>query len=610
MNKVVFFRSIQLKFIIIYILLLLLAMQVIGTFFMKKLEDELLMNYTESISEHMDLLSYNLEQAFNKERTKDGEGLTLHQEVQQIVDEISIDTALTSIQVINNQGRIIGTNDSNYQKDIGKKTSQDIIDNALFFNSFKDDIMLDEETQERVYVQALPLYDKEGTVVGIIYAKAPIQTVYDQLNEINDIFIQGSILAIGISAFLGILVARTITKPIMEMRRQAQIMAKGDFTQKVNVYGKDEIGQLAETFNDLNSRLKHSYATIEEERRKLSSVLLNMSDGVISIDNSGIITLTNESAGRLIGQNPDDIIGDYFLDVLQLEDKIVDITELQDSGSIIIDFSEDDEPLLIRANFSTVVDDEDEITGFIAVLSDVTEQEKVEQERREFVSNVSHELRTPLTTMKSYIEALTEGAWQDKEIAPRFLNVAQNETDRMIRMVNDLLQLSKLDQDEYPMHKERTEFIGYFHHVIDRLEMNIPEQLTFKRELPKGLFYVWIDKDKMTQVLDNIISNAIKYSPEGGEIRLKVEQKRHHLLISVKDEGIGIAYDKLDKIFERFYRADKARSRKLGGTGLGLAITKELIEAHHGKIWAKSKEGKGTTILFTLPLMNQKRRGR
>ncbi|MCR1833720.1 cell wall metabolism sensor histidine kinase WalK [Oceanobacillus caeni] len=610
MNKVGFFRSIQLKFIIIYILLLLLAMQVIGTFFMKKLEDELLMNYTESISERMDLLSYNLEQAFNKERTEDGEGLTLHQEVQQIVDEISIDTALTSIQVINNQGRIIGTNDSNYQKDIGKKTSQDIIDNALFFNSFKDDIMLDEETQERVYVQALPLYDKEGTVVGIIYAKAPIQTVYDQLNEINDIFIQGSILAIGISAFLGILVARTITKPIMEMRRQAQIMAKGDFTQKVNVYGKDEIDQLAETFNDLNSRLKHSYATIEEERRKLSSVLLNMSDGVISIDNSGIITLTNESAGRLIGQNPDDIIGDYFLDVLQLEDKIVDITELQDSGSIIIDFSEDDEPLLIRANFSTVVDDEDEITGFIAVLSDVTEQEKVEQERREFVSNVSHELRTPLTTMKSYIEALTEGAWQDKEIAPRFLNVAQNETDRMIRMVNDLLQLSKLDQDEYPMHKERTEFIGYFHHVIDRLEMNIPEQLTFKRELPKGLFYVWIDKDKMTQVLDNIISNAIKYSPEGGEIRLKVEQKRHHLLISVKDEGIGIAYDKLDKIFERFYRADKARSRKLGGTGLGLAITKELIEAHHGKIWAKSKEGKGTTILFTLPLMNQKRRGR
>lgn len=584
-------------------------MQVIGTFFMKELEDELLRSYTESISERMDLLSYNLEQAFNRERQEDKEGLSLQQEVQQIVNEISIDTAITSIQVINNQGRIIGTNDPGYQMDIGKKTSQSIIENALFFNSFKDDIMLDEETQERVYVQALPLYDNEETVVGIVYAKAPIQTVYDQLSEINDIFIQGSVLAITVSACLGILVARTITKPIMEMRRQAQTMAKGDFTQKVNIYGKDEIGQLAEAFNDLNSRLKLSYATIEEERRKLSSVLSNMSDGVIAIDNSGMITLTNESAGRLIGQNPDDIIGDNLLDILQLEDKIVDITELHDSGSIIIDFSEDEAPLLIRANFSTVYDDEEEITGFIAVLSDVTEQERVEQERRDFVSNVSHELRTPLTTMKSYIEALTDGAWKDQEIAPRFLDVAQNETDRMIRMVNDLLQLSKFDSDEYPIHKERTEFIQYFHQVVDRFEMNIPEHLTLKRELPKGKYYVWIDKDKITQVLDNIISNAMKYSPEGGEIRLKVEIRRHNLLVSVQDQGIGIAYDKLDKIFERFYRADRARSRKLGGTGLGLAITKELVEAHHGKIWAKSKEGKGTTILFTLPLMNQKRRG-
>ncbi|RKQ32945.1 cell wall metabolism sensor histidine kinase WalK [Oceanobacillus halophilus] len=607
MNKVGFFRSIQFKLIIIYILLLLLAMQVIGTFFMKELQDDLEASFTNSISDRMELLSYNLEQAFNKERNEDGEELTLQQEIQQIVDDINIDTAVTSIQVINSQGRILGTNDPAYQRDVGKKSRMPIIENALFFNTFDEDIVMDE-SMERVYVKAVPLYDSQDNVVGIIYVKALIQNVYDQISDINDIFIQGSILAISISAFLGILVARSITKPIMEMRRQAQIMAKGDFSKKVNVYGKDEIGHLAGTFNELNSRLKHSYATIEEERRKLSSVLSNMSDGVISIDNSGIITLSNDAAGRLIGQNPDDIIGDYLLDVLQLEDRIVDITDLQDSGSLIIDFSEDDEPFLIRANFSTVYDDEDEITGFIAVLSDVTEQEKVEQERREFVSNVSHELRTPLTTMKSYIEALTDGAWENKEIAPRFLSVAQNETDRMIRMVNDLLQLSKLDAEEYPMHKERAEFISYFHQVIDRLEMNLPEQITFKRELPKGRYHVWIDKDKMTQVLDNIISNAIKYSPEGGVIRLKVENKRHYLLISVQDEGIGIAYDKLEKIFERFYRADKARTRKLGGTGLGLAITKELVEAHHGKIWAKSKEGKGTTILFTLPLMNQKRR--
>ncbi|MFC4024211.1 cell wall metabolism sensor histidine kinase WalK [Oceanobacillus longus] len=607
MNKVGFFRSIQLKFIIIYILLLLLAVQVIGSFFTQKLEDNLLNNFKDSIHERVELLSYNLEQAFDRERSEEDDGPTLEDEIQQIVQDINTDNIATTVNVISNQSRIIGTNKLNQQEQLGRKVTQTLVQQALFFDLPQKKELWDPEAESHVYVHVEPLIDAEGIAVGVIYFQSSLEEVYDQVEDINRIFLQGSILAISISAIIGILVARTITKPIMEMREQARIMANGDFTQKVNVYGKDEIGQLAETFNDLNSRLKHSYATIEEERRKLSSVLSNMSDGVIATDNSGSITLMNEAAGRLIGENPEEVIGDFLLDVLQLEGKIIDLTELQDSGSMIIDFS-DDSPFLVRANFSTVSDDEDEITGFITVISDVTEQEKVEQERRDFVSNVSHELRTPLTTMKSYIEALTDGAWEDKEIAPRFLHVAQNETDRMIRMVNDLLQLSKMDSDELPLHKERTDFVGYFHQVIDRFEMNTPEQITLIREIPKGKSLVWMDKDKMTQVLDNIISNAIKYSPDGGEIRMKLDIKRHYLLVSIEDQGMGIAYDKLEKIFERFYRADKARTRKLGGTGLGLAITKELVEAHHGKIWAKSKEGKGTTILFTLPLMSKKRR--
>ncbi|MBM7601386.1 two-component system sensor histidine kinase VicK [Virgibacillus halotolerans] len=605
MNKVGFFRSIQLKFIIIYILLLLLAMQIIGSFFTRELEKEMLDNMEESVNQSVDLLTYNLEQAFNKERSEDGDEPTLQEEIQEIVNGVS---DLTKLQVIDNQSRVLGSNELK-QDDIGKKTTEELVQKALFLDSPQRDIALDPETQNRVLVKAVPVFDDEKVVVGVIYLKASLNGVYQQLENINNIFLKGSILAIAVSAFIGILVARTITKPIMEMRRQAQTMAKGDFTQKVNVYGKDEIGQLAETFNDLNGRLKHSYATIEEERWKLSSVLSNMSDGVIATDSTGSVTLMNEAAGRLIGHNPDEIVGKFLLDVLQLEEKLVDITELQDNGSMIIDLSDSEQDFLIQANFSTISDDENNITGFITVLSDVTEQEKVEQERRDFVSNVSHELRTPLTTMRSYIEALTDGAWEDKEIAPKFLGVAQNETERMIRMVNDLLQLSKMDSKELLIQRERTEFTSFFHHIIDRFEMNIPEHITFQREIPKGNYTVWLDKDKMTQVLDNIISNAIKYSPEGGKIRLKVEAKRYQLLVSVQDEGLGIAFDKLEKIFERFYRADKARTRNLGGTGLGLAITKELVEAHHGKIWANSKEGKGTTISFTLPLMNQKRKG-
>lgn len=604
MHKVGFFRSIQLKFIIIYILLLILAVQLIGTFFTGQLSKNLEESFKDNVSSRMELLSYNLERVYNREQTETEEGMSPEAEVQDIVNELSTDD-LTNVIVVNSQSRIIGTN--NNLVEINQRITRDIIQQVLFFDMTKEDDFINENG-EYVYVRVDPILDNENNVVGAIYLESSLEGVYKQLDEINKIFLQGALLAVAISAIIGVLVARSITKPIKEMRRQAQAMAKGDFTQKVNVYGKDEIGQLSEAFNDLNSRLRHSYATIEEERFKLSSVLSNMSDGVIATDQEGSITLINEAAGILLGKNPDDLIGDDLLDVLQLDEKLVDISELRENSSMIIDFSDDHQPFLIRTNFSTVKDDQDAINGFITVLNDVTEDEKVEQERRDFVSNVSHELRTPLTTMKSYLEALADGAWEDKEIAPKFLEVTQNETDRMIRMVNDLLQLSRMDAEEYQLHKEETDFIDYFHQIIDRFGMNLPETTTIKRELPNKNYQVWIDKDKMTQVLDNIISNAIKYSPEGGKIVLRVENKRHYLLISVQDEGMGIPYDRLEKIFDRFYRADRARTRKLGGTGLGLAITKELVEAHHGRIWAKSREGHGTTIYFTLPLIKRKRR--
>ena len=391
------------------------------------------------------------------------------------------------------------------------------------------------------------------------------------------------------------------------MRRQAKHMATGDFSNKVNVYGTDEIGQLAATFNELNDQLQLAQATTEGERRKLSSVLANMTDGVIATDENGNIILMNEPAAKLINRSLDEVQGEPLLDVLGINDQVSDLYEVKDVNSIVIDFSEDDNPLLLKANFSVIQDETGEMSGFLTVISDVTEQEKIERERREFVANVSHELRTPLTTMRSYVEALTEGSWQDKEIAPKFLGVVQNETERMIRLVNDLLQLSKMDNKDYGISKERVDYIEFMHQIVDRFEMNIGDTLSFKRKFPTENYYVWIDKDKITQVLDNVISNAIKYSPEGGVITVEIVKERHRLLTKIIDQGVGIPEENLEKIFERFYRVDKARTRQLGGTGLGLAISREFIEIHDGKIWASSKEGKGTTITFSLPLMRKKR---
>src|SRR5699024_3746047 len=606
MRKAGFFRSVQIKFIIIFILLLLIAFQVIGSYFVRKLETELVDSFKNSVSDRVEVVNYYLEQAFDKERNEDDE-LTLQQEVQNIISEVDTNE-ITNLQVINKQNRVIGTNNYLEQETIGKKTTEDIVQHVLRLGNERDTVRLKAETGNRVYVKATPILDDDGAVEGAVYLEASLEGVYSQLQCINDIFLKGAILAISISALIGIMVARTFTKPIMEMRSQAQTMAMGNFSQKVSVYGTDEIGQLAETFNYLNDRLRHAMATTEEERRKLESVLSNMSDGVIATDDSGVITLINKAAAKLIGKDPTRVEGEFLPDVLRLDEQNIDLSALHDQGSVVIDYSDRNELFVIRANFSTIVDEHGDITGFITVISDVTEQEKIERERREFVSNVSHELRTPLTTLKSYMEALIDGAWRDKTIAPRFLGVAQKETERMIRMVNDLLQLSKMDNKDYTLHTEKFDFMSYFHEVIDRFEMNKEKSIRLKRDLARGPLFVQFDKDKMTQVMDNIISNAIKYSPEGGVIHFKARRQNNQLCIAIKDEGPGIPYKKIDKIFERLYRADKARSRKLGGTGLGLAISKELVEAHGGHIWADSVEGKGTTIFFTLPLAKRKRR--
>ncbi|WP_281974301.1 cell wall metabolism sensor histidine kinase WalK [Halobacillus litoralis] len=611
MKKVGFFQSVRLKLIVVYILLLLLGIQVIGAYFVDRLETQLTNNYTSSVQGQLNSLAFSLQSAFNTERNEDT--TTLAADAQGLINDFgSGNEDIRKLQVIDSNPNIIASisRDQDDQSVIGKKVTDLRITKVFLFGDPTEPKEMLDETNERVYVGSKPIADETGNeVLGVLYYEVYMSDIYKQLQAINSIFTKGTFLAIAVTALLGILVARTITRPLTQMKKQAQIMATGDFSQKVDVKGNDEIGQLGITFNDLNDKLKLAQATTEGERRKLSSVLSNMSDGVIATDRLGAIILMNAPASKLIGQSFEEVQGQSLVDVLDLNDQIEDIAEVEEAGSMIIDLSNEDTHLLLKANFSVVQDENNEMNGFISVISDVTEQQRVEKERREFVSNVSHELRTPLTTMRSYIEALNDGAWQDPEIAPRFLGVTQNETDRMIRLVNDLLQLTKMDHKETSLMKERVEFVSFFDNIVDRFEMNKDEKMNFIRSMSNKSMYVWMDKDKITQVLDNIISNAIKYSPEGGTIRFAAQSTKKQLRVSVTDEGIGMPADTVDKIFDRFYRVDKSRAREMGGTGLGLAIAREMIEAHHGKIWAESQEGKGTTVHFTLPLMNQKRRG-
>ena len=597
MKKVSFFRSIHIKFVLIYVLLILVAMQVIGVYFTDRLEARLESNFKESVREKISLLAFNVEEEMSKERGENDN--SLEEDIRSLLYDFS-SSDISEIQIINDRSKIIGTSDRENQGIVGKRATDLLIKRTLVVGLDDENVYLDENTNERIWVLATPI-KKNDKVIGAIYLVATIENVYEQLREIINIFATGTLIALGVTAVLGVLLAQTITRPMSDMRRQALAMAKGNFSRKVKVYGDDEIGELAVTFNSLTKKLQDAQATTDGERRKLSSVLSFMTDGVIATDRKGRVILINEPAAHLLDVSRETVLAMPIVELLGLKDKysFEDLLKLQES--LILDFSTDEEPFILRANFSIIQKETGFVNGLITVLHDITEQEKIDQERREFVANVSHELRTPLTTMRSYLEALTDGAWQDDKLAPNFLSVTQQETERMIRLVNDLLKLSKMDSKDYQLKKDWVDFSNFFNHIIDRFEMGKEGHITFKRHIPKKTIFTEIDEDKITQVLYNVISNAIKYSPEGGQITFRLKEMEEFIEVSIQDQGVGIPKDKLEKIFDRFYRVDKARARNLGGTGLGLAIAKEMVEAHEGKIWATSREGKGTTIFFTLP---------
>jgi two-component system, OmpR family, sensor histidine kinase VicK len=599
MKKVGLTRSIHLKFVMIYVLLILLAMQIIGVYFVRELEDKLVENFQTSIKSRVDLLEYSVREEMVKDRAEGDP--TKESEIKNLLEDSDDSRSdIDEIRVIDQKSKIIGTSDANNQGQVGRPTNEILVKRVLVGGGPYDDIYVDKQTGDRVWVLASPI-EKNKEIIGAIFLVAKIETVYDQMNEINKIFTNGTLIALAITAILGVLLAQTITRPISDMRKQALAMAKGNFSRKVKVYGYDEIGQLAMTFNNLTKRLQEAQATTEGERRKLSSVLSYMTDGVIATDRKGRVILINDPAVEMLNVSRETVLSQPIVSLLGLDEEYTFEDLSNEHESIILDYSTKEKPYILRANFSIIQKETGFVNGLIAVLHDITEQEKIDLERREFVANVSHELRTPLTTMRSYLEALAEGAWQDEEIAPQFLNVTQTETERMIRLVNDLLQLSKMDSKDYRFNKDWVDFILLFHGIIDRFEMTKNLNVTFERYLPDEAMFVEIDQDKITQVLDNIISNALKYSPEGGTITFNVKENNGFIEISVSDQGLGIPKENLDKIFERFYRVDKARSRQMGGTGLGLAIAKEMISAHGGDIWATSIDGKGTTITFKLP---------
>lgn len=571
-------------------------MQIIGLYFTNSLEKELTNNFMKNIKQYATQLEVNIERIYKDNPSN------AQKEVQSLLNEYANRQEIEEIRFIDKDQIIMATAKLSSHSLINQKVNDNSVQKAISLGEANSHNVLKDygNGKERIWIYNLPVKNSND-VIGNIYIESNINDVYNQLNNINQIFIIGTAISLFITVILGFFIARTITRPITDMRNQTVEMSKGNYTQRVKIYGNDEIGELALAFNNLSKRVQEAQANTESEKRRLDSVITHMSDGIIATDRRGRIRIVNDMAIKMLGMAKEDLIGYYMLNVLKIEGDF-SLEEIQENNdSILIDMNEE-EGIIARVNFSTIVQDTGFVNGYIAVLHDVTEQQQVERERREFVANVSHELRTPLTSMNSYIEALEEGAWKDENLAPSFLSVTREETERMIRLVNDLLQLSKMDNETEQITKEIVDFNMFINKIINRHEM-AAKDTTFVREIPNETIFTEIDPDKMTQVFDNVITNAMKYSRGDKRVEFHVKQNAlyNRMTIRIKDNGIGIPINKVDKIFDRFYRVDKARTRKMGGTGLGLAISKEIVEAHNGRIWANSVEGQGTSIFITLP---------
>ncbi len=598
-----FFSSIHFKIALVFTLTLLVTLELVGAFFVKRLEQQNLASFRTQIALPAYVNDSLTQQLTSSDQTK------VNADIHTILTSVN-NASISEITVVDSSGIVRGTSDINNQDEVGQKTTDANVKAALAGGKYTKN-PVEQRSGTRYQVMVKPLVSSsagESNIVGVVEVRASLETVYDNLNHISLIYFSASLLAVMLGVVMAVIISRSLTKPIAEINDRTTRIAQGDYSGGILVRSNDEIGQLAENVNALAVRIEETTNSTEFERRRLDSVLEHMTDGVIATDRRGSINIINTAALQMTGIDDSTVaMGQSILEVLQISDRY-NLRELLDNQEeLLLDFSTDERQLIIRAYFSLIQRASGFISGLVIVLHDVTEQQRIELERRQFVSNVSHELRTPLTSVKSYVDALQEGAIDDPEVARNFLAVAQDETTRMIHMINDLLELSRMDSGTMKLETEYVNVGELFNYILNRFDMIIanddkPEKYyTIKREISKVQIWVELDTSKFTQVIDNIMNNAIKYSPDGGVVTARMIDNQKEVVLSITDQGLGIPKKDLGHIFDRFFRVDKARSRAQGGTGLGLAISKEIIERFGGRIWVESAEGQGSTFSISLP---------
>jgi two-component system, OmpR family, phosphate regulon sensor histidine kinase PhoR len=455
-------------------------------------------------------------------------------------------------------------------------------------------------TLSKMMVYAAVPVKSSGSVIGAVRLAIPLADISTELQSFNRTLLLVTIGIILVIMVLAFYISEYTAKPIQQLTAAANQIGARQFVSGKILDRKDEMGVLSRAFNEMSENLSREFTQLETEQEKLYAVLSSMSDGVIITDEEGSVQLLNPTASRLFNIQEHQAIGHSLTEVIrhhQLVDLWKKSTSMGEQQSMTLDLGA--EKLYLQVVVTPMGGAMQDAT--LLLFQDFTRQRKLETIRQDFISNVSHELRTPLAAVKSLTETLQEGAMEDPEAARRCLSMMDREIDTMSQIVQELLELSRIESGRAPLQKRTTSIQEMMQPAVERMRLQaVRAGLSLTLDIPEGLPEINVDVDRIQQVMMNLLHNAVKFTPPGGTIEVSTRQVDEFIQVAIKDSGVGIQSNDLPRIFERFYKADRARSG--GGTGLGLSVARHIVEAHGGQIWAESQVGEGSTFFFTLPI--------
>ena len=584
------FKSLQMRMVFVLILLIVSVMLVVGTFILNSTTNF----YNEDFTKQMN-------KVFTKEYvdtlTKQSENEDAQNVINRILGAYSAQLEITGYR----DYYILDGKTAGFLQGSNLEAGAELVHTPNIITALSGKVGQEVKASASYMDYAVPIMSSDGKDVKlIVYVKDTKEQLKDVTWMIFAIIVQALFFGLIIAVIMSFLLARTITTPVENLTKGAQLIASGDFDYKIVVNSSDEIGTLTNTFNKMASVLKDTLNQIDSQKNTLETLFLYLADGVIAFDTNGNLLQINEVCKSVLNINDtDDVTFDSVFGKEEISVKTNDILTLDKNKNLIKNVEINDKYIkLIFARFET----QNQGGGIIVVIHDVTEQFKLDISRREFIANVSHELRTPLTSIKSYTETVVDSPDLPRELIDKFLLVVINEADRMTRIVKDLLVISRLDNNKMDWKFTSFQFKTLLENMYDAMLMDAKKhEHNLKLSIDNDLGKMWGDKERLEQVIINIVSNAVKYTPDGGNIEILARRDNDLIRFSVKDNGIGIPKQDIPRLFERFYRVDKARSREKGGTGLGLAIAKEIIAAHGGKIEIESNINVGTVVKIVFP---------